>query len=90
MTDKDASRLHHETGAAWNETAKIYEDSADRDIEFLRAGGNSLLAPEQTILADMGSWCARAIHLQCAGGTDTLSLLVQGAKEVVGSTSPRA
>ena len=31
-----------------------------------------------------GAWCKRAIHLQCAGGRETLSLWNQGAAEVIG------
>jgi ubiquinone/menaquinone biosynthesis C-methylase UbiE len=90
MAEGDARRLHRETGAAWNETARIYEDSVESDMEFLRGGGNSLMTPERAILAGMGSWCATAVHLQCAGGTDTLSLLAQGAREVLGvDISPR-
>ena len=43
-----------------------------------------MMPPEQAVLHDLAQWCQRAIHLQCAGGTDTLSLLRQGATEVVG------
>jgi SAM-dependent methyltransferase len=90
MTEHDARRMHRETGAAWNETAEIYEDAVERDIAFLQGGGNSLMPPERAALADMGSWCRTAVHLQCAGGTDTLSLLAQGAREVAGvDISPR-
>lgn len=42
------------------------------------------MAPELAYLADLGIWCNRAIHLQCAGGRDTLSLWNQGAAEVIG------
>ncbi|MES2463250.1 MAG: class I SAM-dependent methyltransferase [Armatimonadota bacterium] len=81
---------HQETGAAWDETAAIYERDEATQIEFLKAGGSTLLEPEQRILGDISSWCGRAIHLQCAGGSDTLSLLPQGAAEVVGiDISPR-
>ena len=75
---------HQETGVAWNVTAAIYEREEEADIALLRAGGNSLLAPEQRLLQGLNSWCRRAIHLQCAGGTDTLSLWQLGAAEVVG------
>ncbi len=78
------ARMHRETGAAWDIAARKYEDAVEKDIEFLRRGGNSLLPPEQRILGELKSWCRRAIHLQCAGGQDTLSLLAQGANEVVG------
>jgi SAM-dependent methyltransferase len=86
----DLEKNHCENGAAWDITAAIYERDEQRDIEFLRAGGNSLMPPEQAALRDLAQWCRRAIHLQCAGGTDTLSLLKQGAAEVVGiDISPR-
>lgn len=81
---------HEETGRAWNVTAAIYERDAEHDIALLRAGGTSLLDPEQRALHDLGDWCGRAVHLQCAGGTDTLSLWRGGAKEVIGvDISPR-
>lgn len=80
----DINKIHQETGAAWNETAAIYERDEQKTIEFLRAGGSSLLAPEQRILGDLSGWCRRAIHLQCSGGQDALSLWRLGAAEVVG------
>jgi SAM-dependent methyltransferase len=79
----DASR-HAETGAVWNETAAIYEKSEKSEIERLRCGDNMLKAAEQRLLGDLSPWCHRAIHLQCAGGTDTLSLWRLGASDVVG------
>ena len=86
----DISAIHQQTGAAWDQAAKNYEQDEAEHIDFLRSGGSTLLAPEQRILGDLRLWCRRAIHLQCAGGTDTLSLLAQGAQEVVGTDiSPR-
>jgi SAM-dependent methyltransferase len=79
----DITRLHQETGAAWNETALKYERDEERSIAFLLDGGNDLLEVERLELGRL-DWCKRAIHLQCAAGTDTLSLLNQGAVEVVG------
>ena len=81
MRDRE---MHRDNAAAWNVTAAIYERDEERDIAFLRAGGNSLMDPERRLLHDLGSWCRRAIHLQCAGGLDTLSLWKQGAAEVIG------
>ena len=82
--------IHRQTGAAWDLAAARYERSAADDTAAPRSGGNSLLAPECRILGDLRPWCQRAIHLQCAGGTDTLSLLAQGAHEVIGTDiSPR-
>ena len=71
-------------------TAAIYERDEPRDIAMLRSGGTSLMPQEQAALGDLAGWCKRAIHLQCAGGTDTLSLLRQGAHAVIGvDISPR-
>jgi SAM-dependent methyltransferase len=87
---EDAQNVHRETGEAWNEAAAIYERDEAEQICFLLDGGSTLLEPERRVLGDITSWCYRAIHLQCAGGSDTLSLLQQGAAEVVGvDISPR-
>lgn len=82
--DETHRARHRETGTAWNVTAAVYERDEEKDIALLRAGGDSLLAPERRYLHDLRAWCGRAIHLQCAGGTDTLSLWNLGAAEVVG------
>jgi SAM-dependent methyltransferase len=80
----DTSARHQANRAAWNEAAHRYEQNIADTIAFLRAGGKNLMPPELEILADLGAWCTRAIHLQCAGGRDTLSLWNQGAAEVIG------
>jgi ubiquinone/menaquinone biosynthesis C-methylase UbiE len=80
----DPRQLHQDNRAAWNEAAHFYQHEIEQDVAFLRTGGKNLMAPELAILADLGSWCRRAIHLQCAGGRDTLSLWNQGAAEVIG------
>lgn len=86
----DISAIHRQTGAAWDQAATMYERQEADDIAGLRSGGSTLLAPERRILGDLRPWCRKAVHLQCAGGTDTLSLLAQGAQEVVGTDiSPR-
>lgn len=82
--DKTKRDRHKETGVAWNVTAAIYERDEEEDIAMLRSGSNSLLSPEHRFLYDLNIWCGRAIHLQCAGGTDTLSLWNMGAAQVVG------
>jgi SAM-dependent methyltransferase len=82
--DKRKRDRHKENGVAWNVTATIYERDEEEDIAMLRSGSNSLLSPERRFLSDLNSWCGCAIHLQCAGGTDTLSLWKMGAAEVVG------
>jgi SAM-dependent methyltransferase len=84
------AQFHQDNAAAWDVTAAIYERDEQRDIEMLRSGGNSLMPQEQAALGDLAGWCQHAIHLQCAGGTDTLSLLQQGAHAVTGiDISPR-
>lgn len=83
----DISSVHQETGRAWNEIADRYShgirDEAEV-IEFLQSGGSYLFESERQILGDLKPWCRRAIHMQCSGGLDALSLLRQGAGEVVG------
>ncbi len=89
-TINPTAQFHQDNAAAWDVTAAIYERDEQADIDFLRSGGNSLLPQEQAALGDLSGWCQRAIHLQCAGGTDTLSLLRQGARAVIGvDISPR-
>lgn len=84
------NQYHQDNKNAWNVTAAIYEENEAGDIALLRGGGSSLLEQEKAVLGDLREWCGRAIHLQCAAGLDTLSLLNQGAKEVVGvDISPR-
>ena len=80
----EIQRLHQGNRAAWNEAAARYEGEIERDIAFLAAGGKAFQRPEWPFLHDLAAWCRRAIHLQCAGGLDTLSLWNQGAAEVVG------
>jgi SAM-dependent methyltransferase len=79
------TRAHHASNRrAWNQAAIAYRRSRPQTVEFLRKGGVSMCPPEMPFLADLRSWCETAIHLQCAGGQDTLSLLNLGARKVVG------
>jgi SAM-dependent methyltransferase len=80
----DIEQLHEANRTGWNEGAAHYAGVVEQDIAFLREGGKNFVAPEYEFLADLSDWCSRAIHLQCAGGRDTLSLWNQGAREVVG------
>ena len=80
----DINDLHQANRAGWNEGAESYENDLQERIEFLRNGGQNFCPPELPYLQDLDKWCHRAIHLQCAGGTDTLSLWNRGAHEVVG------
>jgi SAM-dependent methyltransferase len=80
----EARERHQANRAAWNEAAARYAREIEEDVAFIRAGGRSLEAPELRFLTDLAAWCRRAVHLQCAGGRDTLSLWSHGAAEVVG------
>jgi SAM-dependent methyltransferase len=87
---ESTDKFHQDNAAAWDVTAAIYERDEQTDVEFLRRGGSSLMPQEQASLGDLSGWCQRAIHLECAGGTETLSLLRQGAQAVIGiDISPR-
>ncbi|MGH2464400.1 MAG: class I SAM-dependent methyltransferase [Candidatus Limnocylindrales bacterium] len=86
----DIRAMHVATGAAWDEAAERYEGWLDEAIELIRGGGSNLFPEEVELLGDLRGGCRRAIHLQCAGGRDTLSLWRLGAEEVVGvDISPR-
>ena len=81
--------MHAATGAAWDQAAERYEGWLEEAIELIRGGGSNLFPEEVELLGDLHG-CRRAIHLQCAGGRDTLSLWRLGAGEVVGvDLSPR-
>ena len=81
--------MHAANRQAWDEAAERYEGWLDEAIVLIRSGGTNLLAPELELLGDLHG-CRRAIHLQCAGGRDTLSLWNLGAAEVIGvDFSPR-
>ena len=82
--------MHASNRAAWDEAAERYERWLPEAIELIRGGGTNLLPPELEAIGDLHGHCRRAIHLQCAGGRDTLSLWNLGAEEVVGiDFSPR-
>ena len=74
---------HESNRQAWSEAAKRYADETQETLAFLRAGGTNFVAPEYDFLRPLMP-CDRAIHLQCAGGRDTLSLWNLGAREVIG------
>jgi len=76
-------RTEHQNNATWwNETASWYR--GQNELELIRSGGSTLFPAEREILGDLTPWCRRAIHLQCSHGNDALSLLHDGAGEVVG------
>ncbi len=86
----DVRGMHAATRAAWDEAAERYEGWLDEAIALIRSGGTNLFGAEIELIGDLHGRCERAIHLQCAGGRDTLSLWNLGAAEVVGvDFSPR-
>ena len=84
MNEPQRNEFHESNRAAWNEGAEAYEAGLSESIAFLKAGGQNFCPPELEFLQDLDKWCERAIHLQCAGGADTISLWNRGAKEVIG------
>jgi SAM-dependent methyltransferase len=86
----DVAGMHDANRAAWDQAAERYEGWLDEAVELIRGGGTNLFGAEIELIGDLHGRCARAIHLQCAGGRDTLSLWNLGADEVVGvDFSPR-
>jgi SAM-dependent methyltransferase len=86
----DVSAMHAANRAAWDEAAERYEGWYDEAVALIRAGGSNLFPVEHDLIGDLHGRCRRAIHLQCAGGRDTLSLWNLGADEVIGvDISPR-
>jgi len=83
-TPQEVRARHQANRAAWNEGAARYTAGLEETIARLRAGKSSLHPIERANLGDLSAWCESAIHLQCASGEDTLSLWLEGAKQVVG------
>ena len=86
----DVPAMHAANRVACDEAAERYAGWFDEAVALIRSGGTNLFGVETELIGDLHGWCRRAIHLQCAGGRDTLSLWNQGAAEVVGvDFSPR-
>ena len=86
----DVAAMHRSNRAAWDEAAERYEGWLAEAVELIRSGGTNLFGVEVELIGDLHGRCRRAIHLQCAGGRDTLSLWNLGADEVIGiDFSPR-
>jgi SAM-dependent methyltransferase len=78
---------HQHNQRAWNEAALEYRNYNTQRVNDLRSGKSNLHPIERRNLEKFGplkEWCHRAIHLQCASGYDTLSLILEGVREVVG------
>ena len=87
----DPRAMHAANRAAWDEAAERYEGWFDEAVALIRAGRSNLFPVEHDLIGDLRTAAGalpggtlRAIHLQCAGGRDTLSLWNAGATEVIG------
>ena len=77
-------RARHESNrASWNQGAVRYTQENERRVALLRSGWSNLHPIERSLLGDLSRFEV-AIHLQCASGGDTLSLLNEGVGRVVG------
>lgn len=77
-------RRHAANRAAWNEGAGKYTKALGETAAGIRAGQSNMHPLERRNLGNLEPWCHTAIHLQCASGGDTLSLVLEGAKRVIG------
>lgn len=85
LSDDEVRRLHESNRAAWNQASVGYTEFIEGESSAIRLGDFSTLKPiEIEQIGDLHGRCGRAIHLQCASGADTLSLLNLGADEVIG------
>jgi SAM-dependent methyltransferase len=79
----ETRRLHELNRVAWDQAAARYTEWHDATVAFINEGKANLEPAEREHLGDLRA-VQRAIHLQCASGKDTLSLLNLGAAEAVG------
>jgi SAM-dependent methyltransferase len=84
QNEAEVRTMHEANRAGWNEGAISYTQAINETIEFLREGHSNLHPIERQNLGSLGKWCKMAIHLQCASGRDTISLLNEGVERVIG------
>ena len=84
LPESEVHARHESNRAGWNEGARHYSALIEETIAFISQGKSNLHPVERRNLGDLGTWCQTAIHLQCASGKDTLSLLNEGVERVVG------
>ncbi len=82
--DREVRQRHQANRLSWNEAAADYTANLDDAIAALQRGESSLHPIERANIGHILPTCERAVHLQCASGRDTLSLLIEGVKSVVG------
>ncbi len=86
----DPRRMHAANRVAWDLAAEDYERRLQGSIQRVRARRSSLLPVETALIGDLHGRCRHAIHVQCAGGEDTVSLWLAGAERITGiDFSPR-
>jgi SAM-dependent methyltransferase len=66
----------------WNELVDAHTEGSTYDIDGFKAGNSTINGPEKELLGDLSG--KKVLHLQCHFGMDTISLLREGAEEVVG------
>lgn len=83
--ENEIRRRHEANRQGWNQgAAKGYTPEVEETIAFLRAGRSNLHPVERGYLGPLLPGLDLAVHLQCASGRDTLSLLNEGVRRVVG------
>lgn len=83
-TAEEIRARHAGNHLSWNEAARHYTQEREETLASLKAGQSSLHPIERANLGPLSPWCDTAIHLQCASGRDTLSLWLEGARQVIG------
>ncbi|MBN1297469.1 GNAT family N-acetyltransferase [bacterium] len=83
-TGEDVLYRHEANRQAWNEGAVKYGEELAESIAFIRSGKSNMHPVERRNLGDLSTWCETAVHLQCASGQDTLSLVVEGVRNIIG------
>ena len=83
-SDDEVRERHQQNRVAWNQAAARYREWFDDQLAALQRDEEILHPLEREHLGELGQWCARAVHLQCASGQDTLALWRRGVQQVVG------
>ena len=85
QTEQEIRTRHEANRLSWNEgAAHGYTPEIQHTIEFLSSGKSNLHPVERSYLGPILPGLGLAIHLQCASGRDTLSLLNEGVQRVIG------
>ena len=79
MTDREA---HEQNRLSWNAATERHHLHRADQVEFFRNGGDTLFPEEKALIGDLSG--ARAVHLQCNAGQDTLSLARHHGADVTG------